>query len=143
MSDVTLDRVFVSLRILGGVQPNKRVATQTGALRIEDDSYLLGLRRAWFGESRESNIKFLEAMFQDVFSLIASKLDQKGEEIGQPFYSLDNLRQQSKDALERSRTGLLNLCETYAHDINMVKRLEWLVSKVNSFVVEILELTPL
>ena len=136
MCDTTLDRAFVSLRVLGGVQANKRVATQSGVLRIEDDSYLLGIKRIWYGESREHNVTFLEKMFEDTFSLIASKMTATC--IGQPFYSVDNLRDQAKEAMERSRVGLMNLCETYSHDINVVKRLEWLVSKVDGFISEVL-----
>ena len=135
---LTLDDAFVFLRVLGGVQANMRVATASGTLRIEDNTYLLGIKRIWNGESRKVNTTFLEKMFDDIFSLIASKMSCSS--VGQPpFYTMENLKEQSREALQLARAGLMNLCQTYEHDINVVKRIEWLVLKVDGFVTEVVQ----
>ncbi len=133
-----------ALKVMSHLQPKERFATQsTGGIYIQKPStYCLGLSRYWNGESRDTNIQFLDQVLDKAFQLVDAALREKesfGKVAGKPSreHTLSKLKNSQllgklKREIEAAQKGVVTLGETYSTDMKTKSKIQLLVEKTTN-----------
>tara|TARA_Y100000022_G_C13012111_1_gene267208 strand:- start:126 stop:494 length:369 start_codon:yes stop_codon:yes gene_type:complete len=112
--DSEVDNLIVNLKVLSGLEQNKKLITKESFLNVE--TTILGLpesvRRFWRGDSRDESIKKID-------SIVTKSLELVDE--------YDRLREH----IESSKKGITNLKETYSTCEQTKARLDTIIFKID------------
>ena len=112
--DVEYDEVVVNLKVLASVSVNSKLYTRGSLLNIEQTSIIPeGIRRWYRRDNRDESIKKIDRTITKSM-LYAKKYPQVLQ------------------YLKESKTGLLNMKETYSLCIQTVARLDTIIAKIDS-----------
>ena len=112
--DVEYDEVVVNLKVLASVSVNSKLYTRGSLLNIEQTSIIPeGIRRWYRRDNRDESIKKIDRTITKSM-LYAKKYPQVLQ------------------YLKESKTGLLNMKETYSLCIQTVARLDTVIAKIDS-----------
>ena len=109
-----VDNLIVNLKVLSGLEQNKKLITKESFLNVE--TAILGLpesvRRYWRGDSRDEAIKKIDSIVSKSLELVDDH---------------DRL----KEHIEGSKKGIINLKETYSTCEQTKARLDTIIFKID------------
>jgi len=109
-----VDNLIVNLKVLAGLEQNKKLITKETFLNVE--TVCLGLpesvRRYWRGDSRDESIKKID-------SIITKSLE------------ILNDHERLKEHIINSKKGIMNLKETYSTCEQTKARLDTIIAKID------------
>ena len=115
--DVEYDEVVVNLKVLASVSVNSKLYTRGSLLNIEQTSIIPeGIRRWYRRDNRDESIKKIDRTITKSM-LYAKKYPQVLQ------------------YLKESKTGLLNMKETYSLCIQTVARLDTIIAKIDACII--------
>ena len=114
-----IDELFTDLKVIGSIRQHQRISTCGPHIRIDDNSMLQPVRRAWLGEDRESNLRGIKRTMQTANALIDLSLTPPYTGLKMSF--LNRIQME----LENTIRGLRNLQTTYDGDITSPVDVSW------------------
>ena len=135
--DIDIEDVLLNLKIIGCIKTSDRLTkNHENILEIESKDYLQGVRRWWFGRSRNETIASIRKIIQTVFAITDSTLDNENSSMKSQttFYtnkSKNNyFNEENSSLLQRfiiemnsACRGLDNLKLTYNDDTRIVSEI--------------------
>lgn len=129
------DDIVLDLKVLSQIPSNGRLRRiGHGKFTLEDDGFLVPLKRLLYRDSRQSALKDIEATLNGTFEFVRLLLDSKhlknavedgNTEARTIVMQLNNIFRE----LSKSQIGLRNLRETYSGDANAVAKLDWYMER--------------
>ena len=114
--DAEYDEVVVNLKVLASVSVNSKLYTRGSLLNIEQNSIIPeGLRRWYRNDNRDESIKKIDRTITKSMLYV-------------------NKYPQVLQYLKDSKTGLLNMKDTYSLCIQTVARLDTIIAKIDACV---------
>lgn len=145
-----IDMLLGSLKILSILKPGQKICGAGRPLNLSIQDTAPGwiteaLTRFWHGDSRDSTLRLLHAVFDAVFNIADQTLatiEEEKTDANTREERLAHLRNQQlikklQQSTELARKGIQSLCETYASDVNFHAKLLLLDEKVESRLEEI------
>lgn len=121
-----IDELFTDLKVIGSIRQHQRISTCGPHIRIDDNSMLQPVRRAWLGEDRESNLRGIKRTMQTANALIDLSLTPPYTGLKMSF--LNRIQME----LENTIRGLRNLQTTYDGDITIRSKLDVHIENVTN-----------
>lgn len=115
MDKKDVDDLIVNLKVLSGLEQNKKLVTKETFLNVEKPNMILpeSFKRWWRSDSRDESIKKIDMV-------ITKAIESIPEE------------PQLKEFIENAKKGIINLKETYT-DCNQTKaRLDTIIVKIDN-----------
>mgnify|MGYP006078170643 FL=1 len=113
-TDIEYDEVVVNLKVLASVSVNSKLYTRGSFLNIEQNSLIPeGIRRWYHRDNRDESIKKIDRI------------------ITKSLFYIPKFPLVAKYLIE-SKTGLLNMKETYSLCIQTVARLDTIIAKIDA-----------
>lgn len=115
MNKKDVDDLIVNLKVLSGLEQNKKLVTKETFLNVEKPNMLLPefVKRWWRSDSRDESIKKIDMVITKAIETIPEE-------------------PQLKEFIENAKKGIINLKETYT-DCNQTKaRLDTIIVKIDN-----------
>ena len=115
MNKRDVDDLIVNLKVLSGLEQNKKLVTKETFLNVEKTNMILPefVKRWWRSDSRDESIKKIDMV-------ISKAIESISEE------------PQLKEFIENAKKGIINLKETYT-DCNQTRaRLDTIIVKIDN-----------
>lgn len=149
MSDKYDDKIYeyiiVNLKVIARTLKNKRLRmTSNRELDIEDEGFMVPLKRRINGDGREQLIRDLNTLMSEIQTHVRGLLASKhlsGDDTEEQRIVLHQIAGLHRE-LERSITGFENLKATYESDKRTVSKLEFLMEKIRAQMAEIKRKIP-
>jgi hypothetical protein len=137
-----MNNTLINLKILSKVKPNDKIyINNDNFISIEYESFLQGILRFIFNNSREKNINHLNNFYVTVYAyideLINSKYltnnincDHENENYTNAYNNLKEINQYIKASIH----GLENLKQTYLPDIVTISKIDIIISKIQTYI---------
>jgi hypothetical protein len=145
-----IDMLLGSLKILSILKPGQKICGAGKPLNISIQDTAPGwiteaITRFWLGDSRETTLRILHAVFDAVFAIADQTLgiiEAESPEAASREERLTHLRnspliKKLQQSIGLARKGIQSLCETYASDVNYHAKLLLLDEKIESRLEEI------
>ncbi len=119
MDKKDVDDLIVNLKVLSGLEQNKKLITKETFLNVEKPNMLLPefVKRWWRSDSRDESIKKIDMVITKAIETIPEE-------------------PQLKEFIENAKKGIINLKETYT-DCNQTKaRLDTIIVKIDNILVD-------
>lgn len=137
-----MNNIFVNLKIISKVKPNDKIyLNNDNFISIEYDSFLQGILRYIFKNSRSKNINNLNNFYCVVYSYIDELLNSKYltnnkecDHQNENYINALNSLKEINTYIKSSINGLENLKETYINDIVTISKLDIIISKIETYV---------
>ena len=114
MDNKEIDDLIVNLKVLSGLEQNKKLITKETFLNVEKPNFLPeGIKRWWRSDSRDETIKKIDLVISKAIEGIHNN-------------------PQLVEFIENAKKGIINLKETYT-DCNQTKaRLDTIIVKIDN-----------
>lgn len=119
--------LFVALKIISKIRTHERVSTRAGGIRVEPNTKLQCVRRWLDGETREHNIRTISGLVDTAFGMVRLR---SANDTDEDAFTCRRICA----ALTEARTGILNLCTTYADCSKTVATLDHLADEIQLYV---------
>ncbi len=132
------DEIILNLKVLSQIPSNGRIRRiGHGRFTLEEDGFLVPIKRLLYRDSRNSGIKDVESTLNGTFEFIKLLLDSKhlkrangtegnSDESRVVASQLTNLYRE----MGKSIIGLRNLKSTYSNDANAVAKIDWCIERM-------------
>ena len=141
-----MNNTLVNLSIISKIKPNDKIyMNNDNFISIEYQSFLQGIMRFVFKNSRGKNINNLNNFYSVVYtyidellnskylSLDVKQCDHQDENYTSTYNSLKEINQYIKASIN----GLENLKKTYSRDIVTISKIDIIISKIQSYIKKI------
>jgi hypothetical protein len=137
-----MNSTLINLSIISKIKPNDKIyMNNDNFISIEYDSFLQGILRFVFNNSRVKNMNYLNNFYTSVYAyideLINSKYltnnincDHENENYTNAYNNLKEINQYIKASIH----GLENLKQTYSPDIVTISKIDIIISKIETYI---------
>ena len=153
LDSMSVDDILLNLKIISCIRTSDRLSkNKENILEIETDDLLQGIRRWWFGRSRNETISSIKKIIQSAFEITDKTLDNENSSLKQQSTFYDNksknnyFNEENSSLLQRfvielnsACRGLDNLKLTYKDDTRIVseisilkEQMELRIKKINN-----------
>ncbi len=115
-----IEEIIINLKILEKIDKNQKLITRGAYLNIEPQSIIPEFVRRW---NRQDNRHETIKKINNVINAAIAFINQNDDNI----FNV-------KEYLEKSKTGIINLKETYAICNQTCARLDMIIDKINKFI---------
>ena len=133
--DQVYDNIIFELKLLSKIKKTDKLTTSGEKLGIDNNGYLQGVYRAYYGDSREATLERIEKLCENSFKFLNTTLKNAQNNRGMVFsvHQKNNINEQLKQMwLEMSGAikGLENLKITYQDDASIESRIDLCIDKI-------------
>lgn len=143
--DKILENLLLNIKILSNIKESDKLSTSNEEMLVIDSpSYLQGIYRTLYGDSREETLNKIDKIINDLFKITDEMLDnesKKKKRYNNKFKD-DNSTIFQKIAINLSESikGLQNLKITYIKDVSITSRLDIIINKIQNRINKIVQL---
>jgi len=145
--DDSTDEILHKLRIISAVKDNDKLSTQRSLSINRPNEVLVWLKRAIWGENRESNLKYVENTFMEAFGKINQYIKHQSSFINNNNLTLEQTLEKTRNSrkIVRLQSAIINAKDkyfpktrvTYSEDIPHNSKILSLAEKVEDQLTEI------
>jgi hypothetical protein len=143
--DKLLENLLLNVKILSNIKEFDKLSTSNDEMLVIDSpSYLQGIYRTLYGDSREETLNKIDNIISDLFKITDEMLDNetKKKKKYHNNFKDDNSTIFQKIAINLSESvkGLQNLKITYIKDVSITSRLDIIINKIQNRINKIVQL---
>lgn len=143
--DKILENLLLNVKILSNIKEFDKLSTSNDEMLVIDSpSYLQGIYRTFYGDSREETLNKIDNIINDLFKITDEMLDNETKKKKKYYNNFkdDNSTIFQKIAINLSESikGLQNLKITYIKDVSITSRLDIIINKIQNRINKIVQL---
>ena len=130
------ERVLRNLTILGSISHNDKLNTNEETFSIYVPTVLRGLARSWYSEKRNSNLQKIQDTMRYAIQFIQNTSQDIINDTAESFAKASKEKHCKRmfQTLDKSKTGLANLKQTYRDDVTMHAQLQLIMDEIDDFI---------